>query len=637
MRRMRIATGLALLLAATTAGAATPPTLDDFLRPSQHDLVQISPGGRYIAATVRKPENRENRVLLVIIDRTTNKPVRVLDPEEKAEISRLWWVGEERLFVQTRWGGDTFQQYYTDPRVVAVNVDGTGKRVLYDGFLDALVDDDDHILVERCARDTRRGCMSYVQKVDTKAGRSGPRIAESPEPGSNFFVDNAGRVLFATVWDDEDVQRVWRLRDGQWELFNDEAKSGIEIRLVGTSRDDAQVFLRVEQPQGPDTIERLDLASGARTVVLRDDALDPAYMLWSADGRQPIGAAYGPGLPQPRFWDPADPDAKLLRGVQAAFPDDAVSFSSGSRDGAQIIVEVNSDRDPGSFYLMDRATKHLDLIARVKPWLEPDALARNEPITFRTRDGLTLHGYLTLPLAAANANTAPPPLVVMPHGGPFDVQDAWFYDEESQLLAANGYAVLRVNYRGSAGAGRAFVRSGYRQWGLKIMDDIVDGTRWAMASGRIDPKRVCLWGSSFGGYASLMGVVREPELYRCAISTAGATNLLITRKWGDTHRSAYGRHYLDEAVGDDEKALYDQSPIAHVDRIRTPVMLVHGRHDQRVSFEHARAMVAAMEQAGKPMETYFFGDETHGIYGDENRREYYGHVLAFLRTHLRGD
>ena len=637
MRRMRIATGLALLLAVAKAAAATPPSLDDFLRPALHDEVQISPGGRYIAATVRKPENRENRVLLLILDRATSTPVRVLDPERKAEIGRFWWVGEERLFVQMRRGGDRFQQYYTDPRVVAVNVDGSDKRIIYDDFLGTLIDDDDHVLIERCARGTRKGCVSYVQKVDAKAGLAGPRIADAPEPGSRFFVDNAGRVLFATVWDDEDVQRVWRLRDGRWSLFNDEAQSGVELRLIGTSRDDTQVFLRAEQPAGPDTIERLDLASGVRTVVMRDDALDPAYVLWSADGRQPIGAAYGPGLPRARFWDPADPDAKLLRGVEAAFPDDAVAFSSGSRDGRHIIVRVAGDRDPGSFYLMDRETRHMDLVARAKPWLAPDALARNEPIAFRTRDGLLLHGYLTLPLAAAEAGAAPPPLVVMPHGGPFDVQDDAFYDEESQLLAANGYAVLRVNSRGSAGAGRAFVRSGYRQWGLKIMDDIVDGTRWAMASGRVDPRRACLWGSSFGGYAALMGVVREPDLYRCAISTSGPANLIISRKWGDTHRSAYGRHYLDEAVGDDEKVLYAQSPIAHVDRIRAAVLLVHGRHDDRVSFEHAKAMVAAMEKAGKPVETHFFVDETHGIYGDGNRRAYYGHVLAFLRTHLRGD
>ena len=119
----------------------------------------------------------------------------------------------------------------------------------------------------------------------------------------------------------------------------------------------------------------------------------------------------------------------------------------------------------------------------MKPWLSPDALARNQPIAFRTRDGLTLHGYLTLPLDTS----APPPLVVLPHGGPFDVGDEWGYDEETQILAANGYAVLRINYRGSAGFGRAFERAGYRQWGLKIMDDIIDGTRWAMADGRIDP------------------------------------------------------------------------------------------------------------------------------------------------------
>jgi len=633
--RRFVATTVALVIAwaaSHAAAAATPPSLEQILRPSRHTLVEISPGGRYIGATLREPENNQNRMVLVVIDRATNKPVRILDPEEKAEIGRMWWAGDERLFAQVRWGGDMFQQYFVDPRVIAINVDGSGKRLIDAYILDIL--DDGHMLIERCAKETSEGCFNFVQKVDTLSARSGPRIVDAPAANAWYFTDNAGNVLFATVWDNDDgLQTIWRRRGDAWERFNEEAKSGIRIALIGTSRDDRQAYLQVEATQGPDRIERMDLASGERTEVMRDPELDPAFIVWSADGRQPIGAAYGLGVPRARFWDPADPDAKLLRGIETAFPEDAVAFANGSRDGRHIVVNVWGDRDPGSYYLLDRDTRKMDLVARAKPWLSPDALARNTPIAFRTRDGLTLHGYLTLPLDAR----APPPLVVLPHGGPFEIEDEWSYDEETQILAASGYAVLRINYRGSGGFGRAFERAGYRQWGLKIMDDIIDGTRWAMADGRIDPARVCLWGSSFGGYAALMGVALEPDLYRCAISTAGPTDLTITRRWGDTRRSASGRHYLDEAVGDDEKALYAQSPVSRVDRIRVPVMLVHGRHDKRVSFEHAKAMVAAMEKAGKPMETYFFGDETHGIYGDENRKEYYEHVLAFLRKHLRAE
>jgi dipeptidyl aminopeptidase/acylaminoacyl peptidase len=605
-----------------------PPSIEDILRPSKHGIVAISPDGKYIAATQRLPENNRNRVVLAIFDRATNAPVRVLDPDEKSEISRVWWVGNERLFVMSSWGDDNVQQYYLDPLVVAVNVDGSGKRAFYAAIVDTLVDDDEHMLIERCAKRTSKGCLSFVQKVDTKGGITGPRLADAPQVGSSFFTDNAGNVRFAYAWGDDGQQKVWIRKGEDWALFNDEAVSGVEIELIGTSRDDADVFFLSERTQGPDVIERMRFDTGERNVVLSD----PAFIVWSADGRQPIGAAYGLGVPRARFWDPSDPDAKLLRGMEAAFPDDAVSFANGSRDGRHVVVNVWSDRDPGSFYLLDRDSKRMSLIARVSPWLDPAALARSEPIAFTSRDGVALRGYLTLPRAGRNGTK--PPLVVLPHGGPFGVMDSWRYDEETQLLAAQGFAVLRINYRGSDGFGRAFERAGYRQWGLKIMDDIVDGTRWAMADGRIDPQRICLWGTSFGGYAALMGAARAPELYRCAISTSGATNLLITRKWGDTHQSRWGQHYLDEAVGDDEIALFEQSPVKHVDSIAAPLMLVHGNHDARVSFEHARAMVAAMDKAGKPMDTLFFDDETHGIHGEKNRHTYYRRVLAFLRTHL---
>jgi dipeptidyl aminopeptidase/acylaminoacyl peptidase len=620
------------LCAAQFTQAKPPPTLDELLKPAQHNIVVISPGGKYIAATIRKPENGKNRVVLLIIDRETNKPVRLIDPEEEGEISQVAWLNDERLIVRRAWVGNTVEQYYTDPLFIALNVDGSRKRAFYASIVDTLIDNDDDILVRKCIRQTARGCWNFVQQMDNDARRNGPRIVDGPEINTGFVTDNAGRVRFATRWDDDNLQRIWLRKGDAWEVFNDEAQSGVEIGLIGTSLDSSSAFLLSERKDGPDVIERYDFATGERTVVMSDPDHDPAYIVYSANGRQPIGAAYGLGVQRARFWNPNEPDAKLLRAIEAKFPEDSVWFHSGSRDGKYIVIGVDSDRDPRSFYLFDRASKHMDLIAREKPWLNPESLARSEPIEYVARDGVKLHGYLTVPVGATSV--VPPPLVVMPHGGPFDVADAWDYDEETQILAAHGYAVLRVNYRGSGGRGLAFERAGYRQWGLKIMDDIADGTRWAMGSGRIDPKRICIWGSSFGGYAALMGVIREQALYKCAISTAGATNLNITRKWGDTHQTPWGRAYLEEAVGDDESILYEQSPVKHVGKIQVPLLLVHGNHDPRVSFEHARAMVAAMDKAGKPMETFFFGDETHGIYGEENRKLYYERVLKFLRTNL---
>ncbi len=619
-------------LAASLSVSAAPPTLDELLKPAQHDLVSISPGGSYIAATFRKTENKEDKMMMVIIDRKTGKPVRLLDPEERGGVARIWWANDERLFLMNSRYGRKFAQQYTEPYVLAINADGTRKRVLTSTLIDSLPDDDDSILIERCSKRTLNGCMSYIEKTDNDGSRKGDRIVDSPDDRSFFYADNMGQVRFAYSWDDEDEQKLWLLKAGKWEIFNDERESGIEVMPFGSSRDGAAAFMRSERKVGPDVIEKYVFATGERTVVMSDPVHNPTFTVWSADGRQPIGVAYGAGVPRARFWDASDPDAKLLRQFEAAFPEDAVMFAGGSRDSQHVLLQVWSDRDPASYYLLDRASKKTALLAREKPWLNPESLAKSQPISFKARDGLELHGYLTMPLAVSGGSV---PLIVMPHGGPYDVRDTWFYDEEVQILAAHGYAVLRVNFRGSGGFGRSFIAAGHRQWGKKMQDDVTDATRWAIAQGKIDPARICIFGSSYGGYSALMGVVREPDLYRCAISTAGATNLNITRKWGDTHRSEYGRNYLDTQVGDDPNELYEQSPIKHIAKIQVPVLLVHGRHDPRVSFEHAKAMQEAMAKAGKPLETYFFGNETHGIFDDENRKEYYDRVLKFLASSLK--
>lgn len=622
----RMFSGLGALLWCAMASAA-PPSLEMLLKPSDHTLMTLSPGGTYIAVTTRV----DDRVMLAILDRRTSKVVRLLDPQKDGAIEHMVWANDERLFVRNSRTGYSVEQAYLEPYIMSINADGTRRRAFHADIVDMLIDDSEHILVARCAKSSLKGCWNYVQRTDNEGGRGGPRLAEAPMVDAHFMSDNVGQVRFAYSWDDADVQQLWMLDGGSWAQINDEAVTGIEVTPIGVSRDGRSGFLRSERTRGPDVIERVVFATGVREVVMGDPKLDPLHILWSADGTQPIGAAYGLGVPRARFWDASDPDAKVLLQLEAAFPDDAVAFTSGTRDGQHAIVSVWSDVDPGSYYLFDRDAKSTSLVARATPWLSPDQLAPSRPFAFTARDGIEITGYLTLPLAAVGR----PPLVVMPHGGPFGVRDSWSYDEEVQTLAAHGYAVLRVNFRGSGGFGRSFEESGYRQWGRAMQDDVTDATRWAIAQGHGDAGTICIWGSSYGGYAALMGAAREPDLYRCLIATAAVTDLNLSWRWGDTRRSRWGRHFMAQAIGTDQKELHELSPVKHAASIRADVLLVHGKRDSRVSFEHAKAMLAAFERVGKRVEHDFIVNETHGIYGDANRLAYYRQVLAFLDARLR--
>lgn len=623
---MKHAIAFICALVATLPSHAAPPSLDDLLKPEQTGLVTLSPSGRYVAVTSRV----EDRLMLAIIDRTTLKLVRAIDPEENADIARVGWANDERVLLMKSHRGTVVTQSFLSPYIIALNVDGSGKRTIARSLIDTLIDDDDRLLVTDCGRNTSKGCYPIAFTVNNDGVDRSSRVAEAPMVNAGFVSDRAGRIRFAHGWSDEDVQQLWLHRDGRWELVNDESKSGVESIPIGTSRDGSAGFLQTERLDGPDVIERIDLATGQRRVVMSDPVLDPEYIVWSADQSQPIGAAYGLGVPRARFWDEADPDARVLQQLEEAFPEDAIAFTSGSKDGRFAVVSVWSDRDPGSYYLFDRVARKTELIARAKPWIDLRALAPAKPIEFKARDGVTLHGYLTLPSGV----TGKPPLVVMPHGGPFGVKDRWSYDEEVQLLASRGYAVLRVNFRGSAGFGRAFVESGFRQWGRRMQDDLADGTRWAMTSGLIDPQRMCIWGASYGGYATLMAVQRDPELFRCAIASAAVTDLSLQWEWGDIQRSRGGRNYLERALGSDAKELAAYSPVNHAALIKSRLMVVHGVRDDRVAFMHARVMRKALDDAGIEYEGYFPGNETHGIHGDENRRTYYDKVLSFLERSL---
>jgi dipeptidyl aminopeptidase/acylaminoacyl peptidase len=357
----------------------------------------------------------------------------------------------------------------------------------------------------------------------------------------------------------------------------------------------------------------------------------PVLMLHGAGRQLPFGASAGIGVPKAVYFDEANPDAQLHKLLSQQFPGSWVSFDSFSQDGNLLLFGVASDRDPGSYYLYDKRTGKADLLFSSMEQIDPEQMAERRPISFATRDGHTLHGYLTMPRHAAGARL---PMVLLPHGGPHDVADEWFFDPDAQFLASRGYAVLQVNFRGSNGRGLSFRHAGYRQWGGKIQDDLVDGVRWAIGQGEVDAKRIYVYGASFGGYSALMLAACEPGMFRCAVGYAGVYDLNQMASTGEAKASKRLRATLARTIGTDKAELDRYSPAMQAERITIPVLLVHGGKDKRAPLAQAEAMRAALVKAGHPPEWLVAPNEGHGFYDTRNVTEFYQRLEAFLARHL---
>lgn len=228
-------------------------------------------------------------------------------------------------------------------------------------------------------------------------------------------------------------------------------------------------------------------------------------------------------------------------------------------------------------------------------------------------------------------------MVVVPHGGPYEIIDAWGFDTGAAVLASQGFAVLRVNFRGSGGYGRDFVEKGFRQWGRAMQDDVTDATRWAIAEGIAAADRICIYGASYGGYSALMGAVREPRLYRCAAGYAAPYDLAKMYKWGSIRRSDLGLNYLERVLGKDKAELAANSPAQQASTIVIPILIAHGRLDARVGVEHSQAMAKILRKGGAGVDYIEYPNEGHGLAIDEDEADFYGRLLAFLRENTRTD
>jgi dipeptidyl aminopeptidase/acylaminoacyl peptidase len=321
-----------------------------------------------------------------------------------------------------------------------------------------------------------------------------------------------------------------------------------------------------------------------------------------------IGAAYVADKREYVYFDPAR--AALQRGIEAVFPGKDAHAVSVTRDGSKAIVAVEAPDLPRTYYFLDRDSHVATKVASQYPGLSAADLGTMRADPYKARDGLDIPAYLTLPPGKAPKNL---PVVVLPHGGP-DARDAIGFDWWAQFLANRGYAVFQPNYRGSKGYGRAFTDAGLHQWGLKMQDDVTDGVKKLIADGIADPKRICIVGASYGGYVALAGATFTPDLYACAVSISGVSDLgrMVT------HQAVlYGRRsgpvsFWQSRIGmRGDPQLDATSPALHADQVRIPVLLMHGRHDTTVAFAQSEEERDALARAGRTAELVTFEGDDH--------------------------
>jgi len=639
MRKTWVAALLGAGCALLSPGAGAVD-LDPFLREDSFNTIKISPDGTYVAATVPL----EDATAVAILRSDDMTLVGTFKPPRYNHADTFDWVSDKRLLIGLAQKAGRLDRPQATGELYGINADGKAGDLLVGyrvgGFnegqiaaflTDELATDDRNVLI--AVWPFAENPYTRIERMDAVTGRR-LIVARSPVQNASFTTDNTGEVRFALGSSSDNVNKLYyRAQRGQdWTLINDESLSHRVEQAIGFSADGTLAYLWVEQPDGPDAIFSWNPQTNERRQLLRDPIVDPGRVIYQPGTRVPVGALFYGEVPRARFFDDTSSTARLYRSLQAALRS-PVYITSSTRDGRTVLVQTWSGSNPGDFYRYDTVEKKASLLASRSSWIDPSKSAEVRPVALTARDGLALHGFLTLP-NGRKANRLP--LVVMPHGGPIGVFDAGGYENETQLLAAAGYAVLQINFRGSSNYGRAHTAAGKRQWGLRMQDDVTDATRWAIEQGIADEKRICIYGASYGAYAALMGTVREPGLYQCAAGYVGIYDLPLMFERGDIQSDRSGMTYLREWLGPVEE-LPQRSPANLADQVRVPVFLAAGGEDKRAPIQHTKKMEAALRRAGTPVESLYYKTEGHGFYTPAHQREYYTKLLAFLSRSLGGE
>ncbi len=628
MRALILFAGFAALM---IAAACTPREkmprvipMEDFFKNPEKTAFSISPDGEHLAFL----QPWESRLNVHVQKVGEEAAVRITDATER-DIAGYFWASNGRIaYVQDKGGDENFRLY-------AVDIDGSDWKDLTPfekvqvGLIDDLKDDDDHVLIQMNKRDAR---FMDAYRINVVTGEM-EIVAENPGNIIAWQTDHDGKLRIATTSDGVNTSLLYRASENV--PFETLATMSFKDTLAPLffTYDNKNLYVSSNLGRDKQAIYEYDIEKKELTNLIYEHPEVDVENLLRSDKRKTItGVAFFTDKRGYQFLD--ETRKKIQDDLEARLPGAEVVLAGMNREETKGLVRTYSDRSLGAYYFYDLATMNLTKISDVSPWIDENELAVMKPISYTSRDGLTIHGYLTVPLGKKAKGL---PVVVNPHGGPW-ARDYWGYNPEVQFLANRGYAVLQINFRTSTGYGKKFWEAGFKEWGLKIQDDITDGVRWLIAEGIADPERVGIYGGSFGGYATLAGLAFTPDLYACGVDYVGVANLFTLIKTIPPYWEPL-REMMYEMMGDPEKdkELYERvSPIFHADNIRVPVLVAQGANDPRVNKNESDQIVEALKAKGIEVEYMVKDNEGHGFQNEENRFDFYRAMERFLGKHLGG-
>lgn len=655
MNFMKVMVFLTLILfsvisaAASTSNGTQLTPIDYFSKGSQYYSIKLSPNGTYLAGMAKK----EGKNVLFILDTKTFSLQHGVNFAGNAQVGDFYWVNDKRVVMTKQYlrGWKDHPEYYGE--LYGVNADGSRSKYLvgYKGeqqtgsrlkkatalygtsfVLDPLPDDDKRMLIVTYPWSGSTEPYSVVYEVDVYRGHR-KKVTRSPSRMAQFLTDNQGRVRVSVSTDDYVNQKIHyrNLDTGFWENAPINSLELRDIQLHAFTRDDDAIYVSASKSGEAKGLYKLHLDSSKHELISQDSNVSPSKVWVDQVFKSVFAVEYESQYPTYEFVDKDATNSKLLKGLLAALPGRQVRITSSTRDGKLNIVWAGSDRHPGNYFMLDATKNNLQQLFASKPWINGDLMSESKPIQFKARDGQSLFGYFTVPEGKELKNL---PLVVMPHGGPHGPRDWWQFDPHVQLLASRGIAVLQINFRGSGGFGSNFETAGHRKWGSEIQYDIIDGVKFVIKQGWVNKDNMCIMGASFGAYSALQSSIIEPDMFQCAVGVVGVYDLPMMFEEGDVAGRRTGQRYLKRVLGEDSEQLKAFSPSYNIDKLKAPVLVVHGGEDQRAPIEQAESLIAALKKEEHTYEYLLLEDEGHGFYNEEHQLQYYKRTMDFLKKHL---
>ena len=603
------------------------PLLDlkTFFRNGEKTTFRISPDGNYFSYRA----DYKGKMNVFVQKGNDQKAIRVTEDTLRS-IGSYFWKGNRIVFSQDFGGDENFQLFSVKP-------DGSDKKALtpFAGVRAVIIDDLKDVkgknseMIVGLNKRTREYFDPYLLNIDTGVLTL---LYDNKENYDEWITDNEGVIRLASKTDGVNI--TWNYRNSAAEPFSELLTTSFKEAFYPKSFDSLNKDIYAMSNINRDKIVLVSydpIAKKELKEIYGVKDYDLSDIFYDRKKQKLVNVTWEEAKMEKHFFDK---EWKEIDGnLKSKFKNYEVEVLSYDDARTKAIVWIGNDRTPGKYYLYDFKTRDSKLAANPFPWIIESQMSYMKPITYTARDGMVIHGYLTIPIGVEPKNL---PLVVNPHGGPW-ARDSWGFNNEVQFLANRGYAVLQMNFRGSTGYGKDFWQSSFKQWGKTMQDDITDGVEWMKKEGIADKDRIAIYGGSYGGYATLAGVAFTPDLYAAAVDYVGVSNMFSFMNT----IPPYWKPYLDqfhEMVGDpvkDSLFLASISPALHADKIKTPLFIAQGANDPRVNKDESDQMVAALKKQGVEVEYMVKNDEGHGFHNQDNMYDFYGAMETFLGKHLK--